>query len=863
MIRHNHHEADEQVSYGKGVVSMDKNTLILMALALILSITLIFTGSGSCNLHSPIYINLSISKTPLVNESADLTCNVSSIMDAPNTTAIISLPEGVELVSGELNGRWDLKANDPVHLNATIRFSKAGDFQIKAAARRAIDANNFWGDSDSIYLTIGKEASSFTLPLPWAGYPSIQESEDGVRAEAVEGRVISIDPRALPRPDELPVASRGQDSNLYDSSSAIAEQSAEKMPTKFGESLENATAPASPGALLVKGTWLYNGSDSVFRTDDGDELLPCKRMLVEVVKASNLSQVLGIGFTNSNGAFSINISNDGSAFYIFLWTYTSYGPGYELRVVDPSNTSLTGLNGVYYWHAGPFTSSDGTFNMGRAWPNPIYPRYRACWLHQDLWRADDFLYDYGLKGYQATIAWSPTINVGTYYTHGGQIRIAAGKEYASHVVIHEYGHNYMYREYGNYFPPFDCPTHWVENCYDNGCGWTEGWADFFCIAVNNDTVYKDPDFSFDFEPGDWDTPGYCDGPTCEGRVAGALWDIFDSNPDGIDLSAYSWGYDEIANVFVNANQNIFADFWNQWRGYGYSDDAAHCLWQNTIDPGINLRPNTPATPTGPGTGYTGTSYAFSTSAIDPRDGNNVRFAFDWGDGTYTTTGYVPSNTTASASHVWTSAGTKSIKANATDSNGLSSYLWSDQTTIEIVNIASVPVYRMYSPSQTDHFYTTNYDEYTTHAPAVGYIGEGILGNIYGSSQIGTIPIYRMYSPSQTDHFYTTNYDEYTIHAPAVGYIGEGILGNIYGSSQTGTIPIYRMYSPSQTDHFYTTSYYEYSTIAPTVGYIGEGILGYMIQPVGLAEGDDLPNNLVNATSMERGNGSAKLLNEEI
>ena len=520
--------------------------------------------------------------------------------------------------------------------------------------------------------------------MPWAGYPSIQVSEEGVRAEAVEGGIISIDPRTLPRPDELPVASRGQDPGLYDSTSAIAEPSAEKMPMKFGESLENATAPASPGALLVKGTWLYNGSDSIFRTDDGDELLPCKRMLVEVVKANNLSQVLGAGFTNSNGAFSINISNDGSAFYIFLWTYTSYGPGYELRVVDPSNTSLTGLNGVYYWHAGPFTSSDGTFNMGRAWPNPIYPRYRACWLHQDLWRADDFLYDYGLQGYQATIAWSPTIDAGTYYTHGGQIHIAAGKEYASHVVIHEYGHNYMYREYGNYFPPFDCPTHWVENCYDNGCGWTEGWADFFCIAVNNDTIYKDPDFSFDFEPGDWNTPGYCDGPTCEGRVAGALWDIFDSNPDGIDLSAYNWGYDEISNAFVNANQNIFADFWNQWRGYGYSDDAAHCLWQNTVDPGINLRPNTPAAPTGPGTGYTGTSYTFSASAVDPRDGNNLKFTFDWGDGTYSNTGYVPSNTTASASHVWTSAGTKSIKANATDSNGLSSYLWSNQTTIEIV-----------------------------------------------------------------------------------------------------------------------------------------------------------------------------------
>ena len=81
MIRHNHHEADEQVRFGKGVVSMDKNSLILMAVAVILSITLIFTGSGSCNLQSPIYINLSISKISLINESADLTCNISSIMD--------------------------------------------------------------------------------------------------------------------------------------------------------------------------------------------------------------------------------------------------------------------------------------------------------------------------------------------------------------------------------------------------------------------------------------------------------------------------------------------------------------------------------------------------------------------------------------------------------------------------------------------------------------------------------------------------------------------------------------------------------------------------------------------------------------
>ena len=413
-----------------------------MALALILGITFIFTGYGSCNLHSPIYINLSITKIPLVNESADLICNVSSIMDAPNTTATITLPEGVELVGGELNGQWDLKANTPVYLNSTIRFSKAGEFQIKAAARRVIDANNFWGDAGSLFLTIGKEASSFTLPQPWAGYPSIQVSGEEVRKEAVEGGVISIDPQTLLRPDELQAASRGKGPSASDQIPEGALQLDGRTPVELEKSIENASGPTSPGNLTVKGKWVYWGQDSIFRSNDGDKWLPARKMLVEVLRESD-HVLLGYGHTDTYGNFSIQISNDGSKFIVLLWAYTYYGSGYELRVVDPKDTGITGLNDVYYWYAGNFTSGDGTFNMGTRAPNPAYSSYRACWLHQDLWRADDFLFDNGLAGYQATIAWAPTVASGTYYTHGGQIHIASGKEYASHVVIHEYAHNYM------------------------------------------------------------------------------------------------------------------------------------------------------------------------------------------------------------------------------------------------------------------------------------------------------------------------------------------------------------------------------------------------------------------------------------
>ena len=140
---------------------------------------------------------------------------------------------------------------------------------------------------------------------------------------------------------------------------------------------------------------------------------------------------------------------------------------------------------------------------------------------------------------------------------------------------------------------------------------------------------------------------------------------------------------------------------------------------------------------------------------------------------------------------------------------------------------AIPVYRMYSPTIMDHFYTTNFDEYMTGAVKVGYSQEGILGYLYQTNVPGTVPVYRMYSPYVTDHLYTTSDNEYTTSAVNVGYSEEGILGYLYLNSNTGTSPLYRMYSPYATDHLYTTSYNEYTTNAVNVGYSQEGTLGYL------------------------------------
>ncbi|MGY5859377.1 MAG: hypothetical protein RTU63_08400 [Candidatus Thorarchaeota archaeon] len=76
---------------------------------------------------------------------------------------------------------------------------------------------------------------------------------------------------------------------------------------------------------------------------------------------------------------------------------------------------------------------------------------------------------------------------------------------------------------------------------------------------------------------------------------------------------------------------------------------------STADPMLfsvyNNAPNSPARPSGPTTGYTGSYYTFSFRTTDP-EGHNVRYQISWGDGTTTTTGYYSSGSTVYRSHSW-------------------------------------------------------------------------------------------------------------------------------------------------------------------------------------------------------------------
>jgi hypothetical protein len=116
-------------------------------------------------------------------------------------------------------------------------------------------------------------------------------------------------------------------------------------------------------------------------------------------------------------------------------------------------------------------------------------------------------------------------------------------------------------------------------------------------------------------------------------------------------------------------------------GVTYSFGNSSQLYMVKLFSTENHPPNDPSIPSGPNSGTTGTANSYSTSATDP-DGDQVKYIFDWGDGTTTETNLVNSGTIADASHSWSDAGTYHIRAMAMDSKGASSN-WSLKLRIQI------------------------------------------------------------------------------------------------------------------------------------------------------------------------------------
>jgi len=335
--------------------------------------------------------------------------------------------------------------------------------------------------------------------------------------------------------------------------------------------------PSTAGTITVTGRWWY-----WFNTT---HVLPITNAKVEIYDEETVGTVyLGSNFTDSTGYFSFGpISNDD-------------GPGEDgldiIVTVNATSSVARVINptGVVYSYQTPTfeNRSDGTWYI--SWPTS-YNQRGAWWI---------FCSHFGLTGGWYYLASTVNYNTPTvtcrwpygdhpcYWTNG-TIDLLDWACWWPDIILHEYGHHVMNSLYG-YIPP--CMTeHYMRTQSNSTTAWAEGWADFFPLVVFDDPVFvlginATHGIAYNLETPHWCSPNWDDGDEVEGRVAGALWDIFDSQDDSAPwyYDSFSDGFQRIWNIMETTSCHTFQEFWQAWNTSGYpKQPALMAMFQNTID----------------------------------------------------------------------------------------------------------------------------------------------------------------------------------------------------------------------------------------------------------------------------------------
>ena len=342
--------------------------------------------------------------------------------------------------------------------------------------------------------------------------------------------------------------------------------------------------PQSPGYLTIAGTWKYYDRDN--------DLVPAEYFLVELLTAAD--EHLAWDYTNNSGYFCFEpVPNPGVKIRVKIYTYRHPGENCEIMVVQPDGSSWDDAYS-YPKDKGPY--SDGYHDVGTLVVPSWLDELDAWWIKDDLqkgfWKAPDPAGDYIAE-------WDPDWNRPSMFCVChlidwpcdtiGHVQLAFdAAEDGPDMVLHEMGHNVMWNVYDGYWPiPCwryglgYCIEHYIPLASGDKCAWTEGWADFWAIYVKGSPYL----FAYNLETPTWGTPDYWEeGDDVEGRVAGALWDIYDSPADYWDQ--HDGDFDDIWDTFCDGPHDTFEDFWGEWK-VGKSDevffDANGSLYQNTIE----------------------------------------------------------------------------------------------------------------------------------------------------------------------------------------------------------------------------------------------------------------------------------------
>lgn len=360
-----------------------------------------------------------------------------------------------------------------------------------------------------------------------------------------------------------------------------------------------------PGQVTVQGSFFY--------ADRHNNSVPARFTKVYLYDqdAGGIDDLLGTTVTDANGFFQFPARTN--------WDDDDPDPDPNNRRLDLYVVWETDVNDsasarrrvtnfgdwAYEWPSEPRTNvQDGMVDFfNYQVPDSQLP---AMWIFQDLRRAWEYIRNAtGVDPGSVTAKWQngsdcypswPFCSSFFYAGVGGPfIFIADSSRLSGDTVVHEAGHHYMYNTTGWWlWWDVGCYNHNLFSREDVNCAWSEGWADFLPLVVNEDEC---DDFGVGpcgadgraFENlethglDDPPPPPFYRGDMVEGRVAGALYDLFDSTNEGFDSATF--GFAPIANlVFQAPHADRFSAFWDSWKRSRWNKHhAVRAIWQNTID----------------------------------------------------------------------------------------------------------------------------------------------------------------------------------------------------------------------------------------------------------------------------------------
>jgi len=482
-------------------------------------------------------------------------------------------PKGFELVdvqfppNGKIfSGSWvgDIKKGQTVEINATYRITSTGwgDVEGQLLVQRGGEVTDTIVDIKMADLSVDEEGGTITR-RELKPYEAPALPEDFHVTEPV------ITPWAgyLPNP---------QKSKKLDETANLS-----------AARTQNHTR----GMLTITGGYNCWISENTFTPGETREDVSAPRVWAWVKIYDGNDNFLGEGLTGTDGRFSITVENPGdTGFYVLTMPNTSAchvtksdGSDYIGRL--PANSEL--------YIPSP---SDTTFDIGDGYQVVDDPDYKGAWRIYETIANDaydrgawDFLANEG-PGYvppEVHVVFPSFLPTG-YDTSTHRIHINESYHTkALDVVQHEYGHFIMNMTYGS-LPTAGCTQyHKINESWPSelsNCAWLEGWDDFFPLAVQDEPVYEWGDGSYcDLEIPTWGTPGWDDGDCVEGRVAGALNDIFDDRTHDDGYDTFWGGFNDIWDVFYHQADNNFHEFYEAWCERGHDiPGATAAIYQNTI-----------------------------------------------------------------------------------------------------------------------------------------------------------------------------------------------------------------------------------------------------------------------------------------